>query len=513
MQTERTGQKIESNKKLESIEGVRELFVDPTGQRANELSRLVSLTIDTMQEIYRSSGHLKPMNPEISGWLQESTMQDFRDENGVGNINVVLGQILARETQTRRFDNKFFGQIHPQGNEIAIVSNLIAAFMNTNTVFEGVSMSENLMEEETLDWFADMFGYNKNEFSGNIVTGGTEANETAFWVAREWKRSELAKVGRDPSNTKLYVLGSEAKHYSIVKICHKLNLEFIQIPEKNLKTDVDAMEETIKNLDLKNGVIAIVLGIAGGTETGMVDDLSSLLQIAKQNDAHFHVDAAYGGPYILTEEKYRFNGINEADSITIDPHKMLYTPYEAGAILFKDKARHELITSDFINNAGYLQNHDQEKTKKTMAKSRNYGSSRPSGSLGTGGVISTWATMKLFGHEGIATLLEHTLDLTKHAHSRVESSSTLEAFNKPELNTLLIRLKNQNISQKSNNEIVDYAIKEADRNGFYISCDDEISHGRKILRFLAMHPYSTKTNVDELFDIIEKTVKERVPQI
>lgn len=496
---------------LSNIDGMREHFTDPTGEKENKLVNLTSIASQAMLEIYKSSGNLDNMQTSLSSWLKISANKDIRDQNEIGDIEEVLGMILARESQTRRFDHKFFGQIHPHGNDIAVVSDFIAAFMNTNTVYSGVSMAENLMEGETLDWLADMFGYERDRFSGNIVSGGTEANETAFWVAREWIRGKLNSEGRDPLSTRLYVLGSEMKHYSIVKICNKLGLEFIQVPERDLRTDPLKMQEAISKLDLKNGKVAIILGIAGGTETGIVDNLDALSQIAENNSAHFHVDAAYGGPFVLTKEKFRFEGVSKADSITIDPHKMLYVPYESGVILFKDKNRHSLITKCFLENAGYLINKDTFDDKDIMKKDRSYGGSRPSGSLGAGGAISTWATMKLFGNEGIKTLLDHTLKLTDHAFKRVSNSNLLTPLYTPELNTLLISLKNMNeLSKDENNTIINNAIKHAATEGYYISSDDEVTKGEKVLRFVAMHPYSTECNVDELFNLIEDSITNSI---
>jgi glutamate/tyrosine decarboxylase-like PLP-dependent enzyme len=501
----------DGKEKLRTIEGVKELFADPTGERTTESIRLSGRALRVMQEIYKTEGVIDKMPGDIQVWLNNSKQKDVVGDNGLGDIDLVLGQILEREAHTRRFDHKFFGQIHPQGNEIAIISDLIAAYMNTNTVYNKVSVSENIMEMETLDWLANMFGYDQEKFSGNIVTDGTEANETGFWVAREWMKSQLVEENKDPQNTKLYVLGSEAKHYSIVKICNKLNLEFVEIPQVGLKTGVEAMRKRINELDLNNGRIAIILGIAGGTETGMVDDLLGLSKIAKDNKAHFHVDAAYGGPYILSKESSRFLGISEADSITIDPHKMLYTPYEAGVILIKDKDRHALITKCFLQNAGYLVNSDAEEKKDPMAKSRSYGGSRPSGSLGAGGAISTWATMKLLGNEGIKTLLTHTLKLTDYAYTYISKSKTLTPLCAPELNTMLFCLKNiGDIDQSTNNSIVDKAIMHAAEFGYYISSDDEISHKTKIFRFVAMHPYSTEEHVGKLMSLLEESISKPV---
>ncbi len=499
---------LKDKEKLNSIEGIRELFVDPTGERRPELSKLASIAADVMQQIYATGGNIEKMPEMTERWLKENAHGGSRDTNGTGSLEKVLGQILAREAGTRRFDHKFFGQIHPQGSQIGILANFIAAYMNTNTVYNGVSKAENLMEEESLDWMADMFGYDRNKFSGNIVTGGTEANETAFWVAREWAINQFHLKDSVSNGFKLYVVGSEAKHYSVVKACNKLGMTYVQIPEKGLKTDVMQMQKTLSELDYKTGRVALVLGIAGGTETGMIDNLEVLADIAERYGAHFHVDAAYGGPYILTKERFRFAGINRADSITMDPHKMLYTPYASGVVLFKDKNRHAIITSDFLNNAGYLENEEYRKAGTKMARGRSYGSSRSSGSMSSAGAISTWATMKLLGNEGIKTILDHTLKLTESAYERVNGSPVLFPLHKPELNTLLVGINNRTLTNEQNNFLVDQAINHAGERGYYISSDDEITHGRKIFRFLAMHPYSTENNVHELFDLLEESIQK-----
>jgi glutamate/tyrosine decarboxylase-like PLP-dependent enzyme len=186
---------------------------------------------------------------------------------------------------------------------------------------------------------------------------------------------------------------------------------------------------------------------------------------------------------------------------------MFYTPYESGVILFKDKSRHSLITEDFIKNAGYLEDETVRKSGNQMERGRSYGNSRPSGSMGSGPAISTWATMKLFGNIGIRTILNHTLELTDQAYQRAERSDVLKPLHKPELNTLLVSLQDSIfLSKDANNQLINNAIKYAARRGYYISSDDEITHGRKILRFLAMR-ISDKRGFKNMIKIKYRLVK------
>ena len=504
MATESEDRKKPEN--LQTIEGAREFFVDPLGEHHNELARITARTSHVLQQIYITSGRIDCMDPDSIQWLTDSSKREQYE--GLGDLETVVGQVLAREAGTRRFDEKFFGQIHPQGSQIGIIANLVAAHMNTNTIVQEVSNAENAMESETLGWLADMFGYDRGNYSGNIETGGTAANITALWVAREWKRNELMGSGHSYKERNLYVIGPDSKHYSIVKACDLLGLKFVQVPTLSLKSDPKGIQKAISGLDLDAGAIASIVAIAGGTETGMVDGLNALADIAEKYNTHLHVDAAYGGPFILSSKGDKFRGINRADSITVDPHKMLYTPYTAGAILFKDRNRHVLIESSMRKNAGYLSSQEVRESIDKIGDQRNFGFSRLTGSMGAGGVISAWATIKLLGKEGIATLLNHTIELTNVAHEAVKSSQTLTPMHEPQTNTLLIAaLGNDNKALPR--VVIDYAQREAAKSGYYISVDDEIFK-TPIFRFVAMHPYSTKENVEELISILDKAVQHYI---
>jgi len=242
------------------------------------------------------------------------------------------------------------GQIHPQGNKVGIIANMVAAYMNTNTIVREVSMAENRMEAEVLTRMAGWFGLPSGEFSGNMTVGGTTANMAAMWVAREKVRQEMQKdgvSGRERRNANFYVIGTEMAHYSIAKAVDMLggNVIFLKAETDGFKTDPESVERLVRAVvegstrgeerSREHRVMAIV-GLAGETETGEIDDLAALAEIAERYGIHFHVDGAYGGPFVLSKAGHRFAGIDRADSITIDPHKLLYTPYAAGAVLFRD---------------------------------------------------------------------------------------------------------------------------------------------------------------------------------
>lgn len=480
---------------------IRNFFMDPADPNAEQLAQLGADTIRAMAQIYAFGGRIDRMSPEIRTWLESSLRQTPADSRNV------IGKVLYNEAGTRRFDANFMGQIHPQGNQVGIIAHLIAAYMNTNTIVEEVSMAENRMEGEVLEWWANAFGYDKNCFSGNIVTGGTTANLAALWVAREKKEKELKEKGEWKRGLPLYVLKTKRAHYSITKACRILGLIPVNVPTDRFKTDPKKMERIVERMEATNNAhqIVAVLGLAGQTETGLIDDMSALSSIAKRHHLYLHVDAAYGGPFILSRAGKLLEGINEADSIATDPHKMLYVPYHAGMVLFRDKNTHYLVNKDAIENATYLPIREA------------YGATRVEGSMGSGGVIATWATMQLLGREGLSQILDHTLDLARCAYERVSAnaSAILRPLHLQETNTVLIGLSEAlkaKLTQTKHDYVLSTAKERLDlSHHVYFGFDKEIDDGRAVLRFVGMHPYTTEQQVVNAITLLEQEIQKLLP--
>ena len=270
-----------------------------------------------------------------------------------------------------------------------------------------------------------------------------------------------------------------------------------------------ALRRTLEDMPLEQlGRVAAVVAVAGETETGLVDNIGAIADICARYRIHLHVDAAYGGPYVLSRKSKLFEGIQRADSITVDPHKLMWTPYSAGAVLFRDRKKHALIQ----NGARYLQRAENQGLTGPDNE-RNFGlSARVEGSMGSGGVISTWATIRLFGREGLATLLDNTLDMAEYGYRRVSTSDILRPRQELELNEFLVGLNidNQlfrNITEDRYDEIMRLAKVYVDRIAeSYISVNEKVDNGRSAWRFIVVHPYTTRVNIDELFANLEEAV-------
>src|SRR5829696_2007057 len=235
---------------------------------------------------------------------------------------------------------KFLGYITSSAAPIGILADLLAASVNPNVGAQVLSPIATEIEKQTVKWLAELIGV-PSSYGGLLVSGGNMANFTAFLTARTAKASKNIKEDGISNTERLVIYCSKTTHTWVEKAVILFGLgsksiRWIQTDATN-KMDNEILEQTIKD-DLKNGFKPImIIGTAGDVSTGVVDDLKTIASICKTYDLWFHVDGAYGIPAaVIPELKILFEGIEEADSIALDPHKWLYSPLEAGCTLVKN---------------------------------------------------------------------------------------------------------------------------------------------------------------------------------
>jgi len=278
---------------------------------------------------------------------------------------------------------------------------------------------------------------------GCFTENGTLSNLTALWVARNTlfapkigfdgvEKEGLQAAYQAYGIERCAVLVSKRGHYSLNKAGGLLgignrNIVAVDVDEKN-RIDLIALEKTINALTKSSDKTAIlaVIGIAGTTETGSVDPLLKLGEICAQNRIHFHVDAAWGGPTLMSE-KYRhlLSGIELADSVTIDGHKQFYMPMSCGMVYFKDPT----LMDGVIYHANYV----------NRPGSVDLGIKSPSGSREANSLILDSA-LKIMGSRGYGLLIDHGIETARKFAGEIEKRPDFQLITPPELNILTYRL-------------------------------------------------------------------------
>ncbi len=332
---------------------------------------------------------------------------------------------------------------------------MVIAALNQNQVKIETAKASSFVERELVAWLhrlvferTGMF-YKRNIQNprvalGNVTSDGTLANLTALLVAREkafppdgdFTGIRAAGVDRALNHygyTKGVVIVSNRGHYSIRKAANVLGIgeeNILNIPvDDHDRMDLKKLRRRIKSLDGAGGkertkIIAIV-GIAGTTETGNIDNLQEMEKISHQVGAHFHVDACWGGSALLVED-YRplFKGIEKADSVTIDAHKLLYCPISMGIVLFRNERDLNLIRhfSQYI-----IRRNSVDTGRFTIEGSRPFACLKP------------WASLKIIGREGYGLLFKEARKSTDTLKQILDQCGNFETLNTPELFILAYR--------------------------------------------------------------------------
>jgi len=235
--------------------------------------------------------------------------------------------------------------MNPAPLPVAVFAEALASAMNQNVASWRHAPSGTAIEKRVIRWLCDLFGLPETSF-GTLASGGSLSNITALKLAinRSLGR-DLSQVedleGPGSGISKLVFYVSSQGHYSFDKAVDVLGLgrgQLRKIPQDDIfRVDLKAMEQAIED-DLAAGLKpSCIIGIAGSTNTGSIDKLDRLADLARRYDCWFHVDAAYGGAVVLSEMYGpMLRGIDLADSITVDPHKWFYMPFSAGGILVRD---------------------------------------------------------------------------------------------------------------------------------------------------------------------------------
>jgi len=279
-----------------------------------------------------------------------------KDDLGISSDKKSLTQLL--DIYTSEVVNKglnpasggHLGYIPGGGIYTAALGDSLAAVTNEYAGMYYGSPGAVTMENELLNWMKDIFSF-PNSAVGNLTSGGSIANLIALTAARDKHKIKNECI------TKSVIYLSPQVHHCIHKAIRIIGLEDVQIRFLELdefsRIDVSKLENTIAK-DKEGGLNPfLVIASAGTTDTGAVDPLKDIGEIAKSNKLWYHIDGAYGGFFILSESvKHKFDGIELADSLVIDPHKGLFLPYGLGAVLVKDK---EAVFHSHHYTANYMQ--------------------------------------------------------------------------------------------------------------------------------------------------------------
>ena len=307
---------------------------------------------------------------------------------------------------------RYLAYVPGEGTWPGALGDLIASTYNIDVGNWMESAGPSRLEAVVLRWFADWIGY-PAESSGVLVSGGSAANLTAMACARE------ALVGSMSADLVAYV--SEQGHSSLARAARVLGFGPRQVRvlpvDDRFRMRADSLEAAI-DADLASGHRPlVVLSVAGTTNTGAVDDLRELARVCGRYGVWLHVDGAYGAFAALSPRgREALKGLELADSVTLDPHKWLYQPFECGAVLVR---RGHLLKEAFEIHPSYLQDTTARDDAVNFAD-RGLQLTRMSRAL------KVWVSLQYFGVDAFAAAIDRAMDLAEHAEHLIRAAPDLE---------------------------------------------------------------------------------------
>jgi len=277
-------------------------------------------------------------------------------------------------------------------------------------------------ENEALRWIADLAGLPASS-GGVFVSGGTAGNLSALVAARH-----AVRAARPDRPARWTIAAGDTAHSSVISAAHVMDADILSVPsdERGRLTGA-ALGEALDIADT-DGLFAVVTS-AGSTNAGTVDDLAGVADVCAERGLWLHVDGAYGGAALLAPSvRPLFDGIERADSFIVDPHKWLFAPFDACALLYRDAA---LARTAHVQEASYLDSLNA--TAEWNASDYAFHLTRRARGL------PLWFSLATYGTDAYRDAIESVLTLTRAAADEIRAHAELELILEPDLSVLLFR--------------------------------------------------------------------------
>jgi aromatic-L-amino-acid/L-tryptophan decarboxylase len=384
---------------------------------------------------------------------------------------------------------RFFAYVPFAGTWPGALGDFIASACNVYAGSWQESAGPTQLELRILDWFKEWVGYPEGA-GGSLVNGGSAANLTALACARE------ALVGSMRDDLVIYA--SDQAHYSVGRAARTLGFRPDQLRvlpvRADLRLDPAILAAAIAADEAAGRLPLLVVANGGATSTGAVDPLDELAAVCRERGVWLHVDAAYGGFAVLTDRgRAALKGIALADSVTLDPHKWLYQPYECGCLLVRDA---RALRRAFEMHSDYLRDAEVEGGEVNFSD------------LGIQLTRSTrafklWLSLRTFGVDAFRAAIDQTLDLADLARRRIEASTSLELAAPPSLGIVCF------FRHGADDKQTDGLAAALEQSGLGFISTTRV-HGRTALRLCILNHTTRAEDVESVLDFLE-TAEPRRP--
>lgn len=440
---------------------------------------------------YLESGSERPVFNTIKKeeLLNKLSNQLEKDGKGADYLFNILNDVILYHSMNLH-NPMYMGHQVPPSLPLASMLDLIISGLNQSLAVKKMSPVLSEIENDLLRFLCAQIGYDKSS-GGTMTSGGSVSNLLGLYAARK----KFFPEGLTPEAC---LICSDQSHFSVSKSANIIGLNNKQIitivSDDQFKMDTEKTLKTIIDLKKKGYKPFVISASAGSTSTGSFDHIDKLSQIALENDLWLHIDAAHGGSLIFSEKlKHLISGIEKADSIAWDGHKMMFMPSSNGICLFKNL--NDLKNCFKDNNAPYLYN--SAETNNDLSRLSIQCTRRAD-------ALKLWGAILAYGTNFFARRLEYLESITEYFYLKLFNQKNFEVINKPEFNIICFRYNPAKckINDERLNDINARIRDAVNETGETMLTLTSIK-GKVCLRATIINPSTTERHIDAVVELIE----------
>jgi aromatic-L-amino-acid decarboxylase len=463
---------------------------------SSEQFRRLAEQVTRLATDYLASLDTRAIHPHVNGKETEAIFRTELPEEGMGESALAGLDDVIRNSRAQ--NGRFFGYVLGSGEPVGATADLLASVLNQNVTAWRSGPAAVAIEKTVVGWLAQAIGC--RDFTGSLTGGGSSANLMGLAIAREAK----SPANERGVGTGGVVYASEEVHMSIPKSVALLgigraNLRLVPTDE-SFQMIPDELDRAMQRDKAAGRVLIAVVATAGTVNSGAIDPLPKIAEIAHRHNAWLHVDGAYGALAAIAVQD-KFKGLELADSLSLDPHKWLYQPLDAGCLLYRDARSAQrafahtgeyarALTADPVEGFAFFE--------ESVELSRRFRA------------LKLWLSLRYHGFAAFRAAIHQDLEHARRLATQIAAHSELELMAPVELSAVCFRYRGTNkVSEGELNRLNPLILKRVvERGRVYLS--NASLRNRFCLRSCVVNHRTTDADVDSVIPEVLAAAKEVV---
>ncbi|AGH81587.1 pyridoxal-dependent decarboxylase [Psychromonas sp. CNPT3] len=465
------------------------------GEKNRPFEDAMALTHETVKDLFKNS-HMPYSGLAPEALKAQLEAIDLNNVRPLAEVIETTKQLVAKNSILVQHPHTL-AHLHTPPLIVSVLAEHFIATLNQSMDSWDQAPAATYVEQIMVDWLCETYQLGERS-DGVFTSGGTQSNLMGLLLARDCfaKKHSAHNIQQDglpEYGHKMRIICSDKSHFTVQKSAALMGLgeRAVVTVKTNVQGQIDcqALQMTIDALKAQDLLPIAIVATAGTTDHGAIDDLKKVIDIAKKAACWTHVDGAYGGALMLSDKhKQRLAGIELADSVSVDFHKLFYQTISCGALLIKDKENFKSL----LHHADYLNREGDELPNlvdKSIATTKRFDA------------LKMFMTLQAVGAKTLGEMYDTLLDLTTKVAKLIESSLEFELCCQPLLSTVLFRLSDQGtMSDVVFNQLHQKIRLQLLTRGDAVIAETKVD-GKLFFKFTLLNPCLT---IDDFAPLLEK---------